>query len=111
MPLPVLPPELPVVNDPVSVPVSCWKLVSKPITAQLMIVSAGNGLIGVQVRTVSPALQAVVTAKYVPALLVNIACEKVDIAVLKVKTTLVVVATPVAPSTGLTDTIIGCAWS
>jgi hypothetical protein len=61
------------------------------------------------VSTVLPALQAMLTGRNEPTLLVKKAWEKVDMAVLKVNTTGLLADTPVAPLVGLTDTIVGCA--
>jgi hypothetical protein len=63
------------------------------------------------VSTVLPALQAMLTGRNEPTLLVKKAWEKVDMAVLKVNTTGLLADTPVAPLVGLTDTIVGCAQS
>src|SRR5882672_1563032 len=111
VPLPLLPPVL-VVNDPKGSisnesPAALW-----PLTAQKMLLLAGNEGTGVQVSTLLLALQEDVVGMGAVGLnkSMNVASVKSgSISMLKVKTTVVVVGTPIAPSAGTTETRAGCA--
>ena len=104
------PPPVPVVNVPKGSPPSGSPAALSPSTIQEMFVFAGNDGSGVQVSTVSPALHdGVVVMK------LKLGSKKVAdvilvfIAALKVKTTVVVDETPVAPFAGTVEVMIGWA--
>jgi hypothetical protein len=81
-------------------------LASKPNTVQLIVAFAGKGGIGVQVKTVLPALQAVVTLKFDGGVPKNGKLDIEFIGPLKVNTTGADTETPVAPFSGLLVTVV-----
>ena len=114
VPLPFPPLPEPVVNDPKGSwsngsPIALW-----PLTDQKMVLLAGKDDVGVQVSTVLPALQEGEVGIGLSELdksknVASVTLVSVSIAVLKVKTTVVVVETPDAPSAGTDETRVGTA--
>src|SRR5262245_17823077 len=95
------PPPLPVVK--VSLSNNEFAIVSWPLTNQEIVLFAGNEETGVQVKIVLPALQAgVVVTKLLPSYRKKAVVCAGSIAVLNMKTTVVVVEIPVAPLIGTT---------